>query len=138
MSFGVCDPIVGAGVYRLSSGKGLTMNSIFRIVLALGVFLLPVLSAEAAGLRKYCEPQVSEQLDLLKVDPSNIAEITYEARRRPGGDNDQIVSILAWVNLHSCEGYVIIDLSPQCTVRQIYGRGGCNVGLCDRKSGRGC
>ena len=114
------------------------MNFLLRIGLALGVFLLPVLSAEAAGPRKYCEPQVSEHLDHFKVDPSNIAEITYEAQRRPGGDNDQIVTILAWVNLHSCKGYVIIELSPQCTIRQTYGRGECNVGLCDRKSGRGC
>ncbi len=114
------------------------MNSLLRIGVALGFFLLPVPPTEAAGPRKYCEPQVSEQLDLLKVDPSNIAEITYEARRRPGGDNDQIVRILAWVNLHSCKGYVIIDLSPQCTVRQTYGRGGCQVRQCDQKSGRGC
>ena len=114
------------------------MNSIFRIGLALGVFLLPVLSAEAAGLRKYCEPQVSEQLDLLKVDPPNIAEITYEARRHPGRDDDKIVRILAWVNLHSCKGYVVVDLSPQCTFRQAYGRGACKVGQCDQKSGRGC
>ncbi len=126
----------GADLCRQRSGKGLTLNSILKISFALGVFLLPALPAEAA--RKYCEAQVSERLDLLKVDPSDIREITYEAQRHPGRDDDQIVRILAWVNLHSCEGYVIIDLSPQCTIRQTYGRGGCNVGLCDRKSGRGC
>ena len=134
----MCDSIVGAVFYRLRSGKGLTMKSILRIGVALGLFLLPVPPTEAAGPRKYCEPQVSERLDILKIDPSDINGITYEAQRRAARNNDQIARILAWVNLHSCKGYVVIDLSPQCTVRQIYGRGGCSVTLCDQTSGRGC
>ncbi len=36
--------------------------------------------------------------------------------------------VLAWVSLNSCKGYVIVDLSPHCTVRQVYGRGKCNLG----------
>ncbi len=128
----VSDPASGAGL------KGLTLNSILRIGLALGLFLLLVPPTEAAGLRKYCEPQVSERLDILKIDPTDISGITYEAQRRAGRDNDRIAQILAWVSLHSCKGYVVIDLSPQCTVRQIYGRDGCSVTLCDQTSGRGC
>jgi hypothetical protein len=114
------------------------LNTILKIGLALGILLLPALPTEAAGPRKYCEPQVSERLNLLKIGPSDIYEITYEAQRRSSGKNDQIVAILAWVNLHSCKGYVIIDLSQQCTVRQVYGRDGCKVSLCDLNSGRGC
>ncbi len=114
------------------------MNSILRIGVALGIFLLPVPPTEAAGPQKFCEAQVGESLDLLKLDPSDIREITYEAQRHPGRDDDQIVRILAWVNQRSCMGYVIIDLSQQCTVRQIYGRDGCNVVMSDRTSGRGC
>jgi hypothetical protein len=114
------------------------MNSILRIGLALGIFLLPVPPTEAAGARKFCEAEVSEQLDLHRVDPSDIYEITYEANRHPGRDDDKIVRILAWVNLHSCEGYVIVKLSALCTVRQVYTSGGCKIGLCDLKSGRGC
>ncbi len=112
----------------MRSGKGLTLNSILRIGLALGLFLLPAPPAEAAGLRKYCEPQVSERLDILKIDPTDISGITYEAQRRAGRDSDRIAQILAWVSLHSCKGYVVIDLSPQCTVRQVYGRDECNLG----------
>ncbi len=82
---------------------------------------------EAAGLRKYCEPQVSERLDLLKVDPSDIREITYDAQYS-GRDNNRLVRLLAWVGLHSCKGYVIVDLSKLCTVREVYGRDECNLG----------
>ena len=114
------------------------MNSLLRIGVALGIFLLPVPLTEAAGPQKFCEAQVGESLDLLKIDPSDIREITYVAQRHPGRADDQIVRILAWVNQHSCKGYVIIDLSQQCTVRQIYGRDGCNVVMSDRTSGRGC
>ncbi len=73
----MCNHIVGAGFCRLCAGKGLTLNALLRIGLALGLLLLPALPAEAA--RKYCEAQVSERLDLLKVDPSDIREITYDA-----------------------------------------------------------
>ena len=138
LSFGMIKPIMNANLCRLHLGKGLALKSLLRIGLALGLFILLVPPTEAAGSRKYCEPQVNQRLALLKVDPSDIAEITYEARRHPGRDDDQIVRILAWVNQHSCKGYVIIDLSQQCTVRQIYGRDGCNVVRSDRTSGGGC
>ena len=121
----MCNHIVGAGFCRLCSGKGLTLNALLRIGLALGLLLLPALPAEAA--RKYCEAQVSERLDLLKVDPSDIREITYDAQTT-GEKNRRIYRILAWVGLHSCKGYVIVDLSKQCTVREVYGRGECNLG----------
>ena len=127
LSFGVCDPIVGVGFCRLRSGKGLTLNSIFKIGFALGVFLLPALPAEAAGSRKFCEAEVGERLDLLKVDPSDIREITYDAQYS-GRDNRRLVRLLAWVSLHSCKGYVIVDLARNCTVREVYGRGECNLG----------
>ena len=107
--------------------KGLTLNSIIRIGLALGLFLLPALPAEAVGARKFCEAEVQERLDLLKLDPSDIREITYDAQYS-GRDNRRLVRLLAWVGLHSCKGYVIVDLTRHCTVREVYGRGECNLG----------
>ena len=126
MIFGVCGFIVGVGFCRLRSGRSLTLNSILRIGLALGFFLFLVLSAEAAGARKYCEAQVSERLDRLNLDPSDISEITYDAQRH--GRQDRVTRILVWVGLHSCKGYVIVDLSKHCTVREVYGRGECMLG----------
>ncbi len=111
----------------MRSGKGLTLNSILRIGLALGLFLLLSPPAEAVGSRKFCEAEVRERLDLLKLDPSDISEITYDAQYS-GRDNRRLVRLLAWVGLHSCKGYVIVDLTRRCTVREVYGRGECMLG----------
>ncbi len=102
------------------------MKSTLGIGLALALFLLPALPAGAA--RKYCETQVSESLDRLDVAASDIHNITYEAQRHPGRNNDRVTRVLAWVTLNSCTGYVIVELSPHCTVRQVYGRGECMLG----------
>ena len=61
-----------------------------------------------------------------------------EAQRRPPREDgvrrhgsrisDRVVRILAWVSLQSCKGYLIVDLSPQCWIRQVYGRGECELG----------
>jgi hypothetical protein len=99
------------------------MKSTLGIGLALTLVLLPALPAGAA--RKYCETQVHERLDRLDVAPSDIHDISYEAQRHPGRNSDRVTRVLAWVSLNSCTGYVIVELSPHCTVRQVYGRGEC-------------
>lgn len=102
------------------------MNSTLRIGLALALVLLAVLPAEAA--ETYCEATVSERLDRLNVDPSDIRGIFYEAQRHSRRNSDRVVRILAWVSLQSCKGYLVVDLSPHCRVRQVYGRGACTLG----------
>ncbi len=102
------------------------MISTLRIGLALALVLLSAISAEAA--QTYCESTVSERLDRLNVDPADVRGIYYEAQRRIGRNNDRVVGILAWVRLRSCRGYLVIDMSRHCTVRQVYGRGSCDLG----------
>ncbi len=102
------------------------MNPALKFGLALALVLLAVHPAEAA--EKYCVAQVSERLDHLDVDPSDIRGITYDVQRQSSRNRDRVVRILAWVSLQSCKGYVIVDLSKQCTVREVYGRGECMLG----------
>jgi len=102
------------------------MKSTLGIGFAVALVLLSALPAEAA--RKYCEAQVSESLDRLDVAPSDIHNITYEAQRHPNPNNDRVTRVLAWTTLNSCKGYVIVELSPNCTVREVYGRGECMLG----------
>lgn len=97
-----------------------------RIGLALAIILLAALPARAA--ETYCEATVSDRLDRLDVTASDIRGISYDLQRNRGRNSDRVVSILAWVSLHSCKGSLVIDLSPQCRVRQVYGRGECNLG----------
>jgi hypothetical protein len=100
--------------------------STFRIGLALAFLLLPTLPAESA--QKYCVAKVGERLDHLNVSPSDISGISYDAQINRGRNSDRLVRILAWVSLHSCKGYLIVDLSPRCRVNQVYGRGECDLG----------
>ncbi len=99
----------------------------FFVMIGLALVLLSGTPVEAA--RKFCEAMVTERLDHLNVESSDIREISY--RRKRGGGHDgggRVVRILAWVSLKSCRGSLVIDMSPQCQVRQIYGRGECDLG----------
>ena len=102
------------------------VNSTLRFGLALALVLLAVHPAEAA--RTYCEARVNQRLDRLDVSPTDIREIFYDAQYNRGRNRDRLTGILAWVSLQSCKGYLIVDLSPQCRVRQVYGRGECTLG----------
>ncbi len=102
------------------------MNAILRTGLTLALVLSAVAPAEAA--RTYCEASVMQRLDSLNVSPADIRGISYDAIRNRGRNSDRLLNILAWVSLESCRGYVIVDLSPQCRVRQVYGRGACDLG----------
>ena len=101
------------------------MTATLRIGLALGILFLPALPAEAA--EPICETAVGERLDSLEVNPSDVSGIHYEIQRKNRG-SARILNILAWVNLNSCRGQVVIDLSSRCRVRQVYGRGACDLG----------
>ena len=117
------------GLHRLlllmSSGKDLILNSIFRVGLVLAIILLPPRPAEAT--QTYCESKVRERLDRLYVSPSNIREIYYEAQHHISRKTDRRIGFLAWVSLQSCRGYLVIDMSRQCTFRQVFGLGGCDL-----------
>ena len=89
---------------------------------------LALLTTPAEAARAYCEGTVTERLDRLKVDPSDVRSIYYDLQRQTRGDNDRVVGILAWVRLRSCKGYLVIDMSVRCRVRQVYGRGECDLG----------
>ncbi len=102
------------------------MHASLKIGMALALGLFAVLPAEAA--QSYCKAAVSERLDRLDVDPSDIRSISYDLQRRSNRNNDRVVRILAWVSLQSCKGSLVVDLSPRCRVRQVYGRGGCDLG----------
>ena len=102
------------------------MKTALEVGVALALVLLSALPAEAA--QTYCEATVSERLGRLNVDPSDIHGIYSEAQRHIGRNKDRVVGILAWVSLRSCRGNLVIDMSRHCTVRQVYGRGECNLG----------
>ncbi len=102
------------------------MHASLKFGMAVALVLLTADPAESA--QKYCESRVSARLNSLDVDPSDIRSIFYDLQRRSSRNHDRVVRILAWVSLHSCKGYVIVELSRYCTVREVYGRGECTLG----------
>ncbi len=90
---------------------------------AIGTIAAP---AEAAG--SSCVAAATERLNRLNVEPSDIRKISCLEDRSGGRDGGRVVGFTAWVSLRSCEGSVVIDMSRQGRVRQVYGRGACDLG----------
>ncbi len=99
-----------------------------RSVVMIGFALALTIGASAEAARKYCEATVAERLERLNVEPSDIRGISYALEYGGGRDGGRVVGILAWVSLQSCRGSVVIDMSRHCQVRQVYGRGACDLG----------
>ncbi len=99
-----------------------------KSVVMIGFALALTMGAPAEAARKYCAATVAERLDRLNVESSDIRGIFYDVQRHVGRNNDRVVGILAWVSLKSCRGDLVIDMSRLCTVRQVYGRGACDLG----------
>ena len=97
-------------------------------VVMIGFALALTMGAPAEAARKYCEATVAERLDSLNVEPSDIRGISYVPDRSRNSDDGRVVGIVAWVSLRSCRGSLVIDMSRHCRIRQVYGRGACDLG----------
>ncbi len=99
-----------------------------KSVVMIGFALALTMGAPGESGRKYCEATVAERLDRLNVESSDIRGISYVPEYGGGRDGGRVVGILAWVSLQSCQGSLVIDMSRRCRVRQVYGRGACDLG----------
>ncbi len=99
-----------------------------KSVVTLGLALAVLSSTPSEAGLAYCERTVTERLDRLNVDRSDVRGISYHAQRAGGRESDRVVRILAWVSLQSCKGNLVIDMDRHCRVRQVYGRGECSLG----------
>ncbi len=78
-----------------------------------------------------CAPVVDRQVDALGLS-GRVESITYvDDRLRGRGDDDDdfdiLRSVVAWVDVSDCQGYVVIDMRATCRIKQIYARGECTV-----------
>lgn len=84
--------------------------------------------ADAAGRRDRCEPAVNGEIERLRVDTGDIGGISYQVRtHETNRGNTRTDRILAWVDLKSCTGKLVIELSPNCRVKQAYTTFACSV-----------
>ena len=96
------------------------------VIIGLGLGLM--IGAPADAARNPCEATVAERLERLNVDPSDIRRIDYVPVRRSSRDNTRVIGFEAWVSLRSCRGNLVINLSKRCRIRDVYGRGECELG----------
>ena len=85
-------------------------------------------NSNAQFRQRTCELVVQERLDQLAVDRNDVSKVTYDPIYEiDAEDNRSLDRINAWVRFGSCRGALIIDMLPNCYVKQVYTRGECKV-----------
>ena len=113
----------GRKIVAASSLK--TCRGFRRSVLVLTAAVALGLTAMPAKADRHCEPTATERLNRLNVDPADVRKIVWVEIHKGMGGDVVVERIDAWVSLYSCEGHVIIEITPWCYVRQIWGKGEC-------------
>ena len=81
----------------------------------------------AAQSANTCALAAEEELQSLPLGPDAVTAIQYERKLNPRDQGPPVVGYRAWVRLNSCSGYLVIDMTRSCFVRQSYTRGNCAV-----------
>ncbi len=97
-------------------------TALIAINAAIGTIAAP---AEAAG--SSCVATVTERLNRLNVAPSDVTKISC-VNEIGGRTSSRVVGITAWVSLQSCNGNLVFNMSRHGRIRDVYGRGACDLG----------
>ncbi len=87
--------------------------------------LLLILGMPVARAQEYCAPVVIKQLSQLGVGSERVEEIIYG--NVIGSEYEDITEIEAWVRLRTCNGHLVVELTPDCRVIQTYAPKECRV-----------
>ena len=106
-------------------------NGVLSPMRRLTFILLPLvlLAGAPAALALDCHREAEAELQGLGVDASQIAEIRYIEKLNPTDRGPDVLGVRAWIRLHACDdaGYLVIDMTRSCFVRQSYTRGDCRL-----------
>lgn len=92
----------------------------------LGVCLLPAELQAADSTR--CAATVDDHLEELPLAPGEVKSIRILERTNIADDfGPEIFGVDAWVRLNSCSGWLVINMTAKCYIRQSYTRGDCRV-----------
>lgn len=101
-----------------------------RLLVIAFVWLLPGTAASPALAQTFpnCAEWAEAELRSLPFDPDErIVSLRYERIINRGDQGSELLGVRAWVRLKSCSGYLVIDMTRSCFVRQSYTRGNCAV-----------
>lgn len=74
-----------------------------------------------------CDAEVAEALWDVKIETSRVRSIYISPRLDIGRSRTYVAGLQVWVRLADCKGALVLDLTPDCRVQQIYSRGECQV-----------
>lgn len=85
----------------------------------------PLLAAES----ERCAVAVERHLLRLPLAEGEVKSIRITERVNIADDfGPEIFGVDAWLRLNSCSGWLVINMTAKCYVRQTYTRGDCQVG----------
>ncbi|HEY9550421.1 MAG TPA: hypothetical protein VIR45_13055 [Kiloniellaceae bacterium] len=83
-------------------------------------------AGQAAALD--CHAAAERELQELGLDAGEIAETRYFEKLNPTERGPDVLGVRAWIRLQACDGgYLVIDMTRSCFVRQSYTRGECRL-----------
>ncbi|NIA69649.1 hypothetical protein HBA54_13690 [Pelagibius litoralis] len=110
-------------IQRPLSAKSALSRALFGVSLLASLLILP--PAEAA---ERCSEEVAEHLEELPLAEGDVKSLRIIERTNISDDfGPEIFGVDAWVRLNSCSGYLVINMTKGCFVRQTYTRGDCRV-----------
>jgi hypothetical protein len=74
-----------------------------------------------------CREDAEAEMSRLPLEASQVDSVRFVEKRNPAEKGPEVLGVRAWVRLKSCDGYLVIDMTRSCFVRQSYTRGDCKV-----------
>jgi len=96
--------------------------AIFGIALAIGT----ANEASSKSTDGPCQTATAEHLQSLGVDSRDIKEINM-VRIIGLPELGNTIEFQGWANLESCQGSVVVKLTPLCRPKEAYSRGNCKI-----------
>ncbi len=116
-------PQAGSGALRGKAGRASPSAA------AAMAFAATLLWAGPQGMAAdRCAAEVRDHLADLPLSQGDVKSVRIMERVNIADDfGPEIFGVDAWVRLHSCSGYLVLNMSRGCFLRQAYTRGDCQV-----------
>lgn len=73
-----------------------------------------------------CDKQTNAKLAQLGVAASQIKTKSF-IEVRDGSVADRLQGYEAWIELDSCQGNLVLEMSPECEIQETYTKGACKI-----------
>ena len=102
------------------------MRSLLLLVCPLLALLTLLLPGPAEALD--CRRQAETELRRLGLAEADVSSLRYVQKYNPAEAGPDVLGVRAWVRLKACRsGYLVVDMTRSCFVRQSYTRGDCRL-----------